>query len=177
MHSILLDVQVKIAARRRSYSEDEQPRLTELFGEPGRWATTLRTLPWLRTTQVVPGFSGETIVELRAPCTYDFEVTAAKYLEALGDGEVPLEFLFGGTTFYAAGNGRLQATLIGWDREAEYRLPVSAWRRTMEHYFPGSAWLRLDRDTYERLAAYRARNTLPSWEQTFDALLPGEGES
>jgi hypothetical protein len=47
----------------------------------------------------------------------------------------------------------------------------------MEHYFPGSAWLRLDRGTYERLAAYRARNTLPSWEQTLDSLLSSEEES
>jgi hypothetical protein len=176
VHSIMLDVQVQIAARRRSYDGEEEPRLAELFGTPERWSTTLRTLPWLRATQVVPRFAGETLVELRVPCTYDFEVTAAKYFQALGDGEVPLEFLFGGTTFYAAHGGALQATMIGWDREADFRLPVSVWRQTMDHYFPGSAWLRLDRDTFARLAAHRARNTLPSWEQTLDSLLPEDGE-
>jgi hypothetical protein len=31
-------------------------------------------------------------------CTYDLEVVAAKYFYALEDGEVPLEFLFSGTT-------------------------------------------------------------------------------
>jgi hypothetical protein len=176
VHSIMLDVQIQIAARRRSYDDGDEPRLAELFGTPERWSTTLRTLPWLRATQVVPGFEGEKLIELRVPCTYDFEVTAAKYLQALGDGDVPLEFLFGGTTFYTAGNGLLQAAMIGWDREADFRLPVSVWRGTMDHYFPGSAWLRLDRDTFERLAAHRARNTLPSWEQTLDSLLPGAGE-
>ena len=45
--------------------------------------------------------------------------------------------------------------MIGWDREAEYRLPVRVWRETMDHYFPGSAWLRLERDTFDRLYAYR----------------------
>ena len=36
------------------------------------------------------------------PCTYDLEVAASRYLDALADGEVPLEFLFSGSVFYAA---------------------------------------------------------------------------
>lgn len=172
VHSIMLDVQIQIAARRRRYGEHEEGQLAELFGEPGRWSTTLRTLPWLRTTQVVPGFADETLLELRAPCSYDFEVTGTKYMQALADGEVPLEFLFGGTTFYAGEGGVLQAALIGWDREADFRLPVEVWRRTVDHYFPGSAWLRLDRETFDRLYAYKARNALTSWDQALDTLLP-----
>ena len=65
--------------------------------------------------------------------------------------------------------------MIGWDREAEYALPVSVWRETMDRYFPGSAWLRLDRDTFDRLYAYRARHALPSWEHALDRLLDAEG--
>jgi hypothetical protein len=176
IRSIMLDVQLQIAARRRPYDDDEERRLLEIFGEPHRWSTTLRTLLWLRTTQIVPGFTGETLLDLHVPCTYDFEVTAAKYLQALGDGEVPLEFLFSGTVFYSGEDGMLQTGMISWDREADYAFPVQVWRETMEHYFPGSAWLRLDRDTFERLAAYRATNVLPSWEQTLDSLLDGKEE-
>jgi len=171
IQSIVLGVQVQIAARRRAYSDAEEQSLLELFGEPDRWATTLRTLLWTRTTQVVPAFTGETLVDLHVPCTYDFEVTAAKYLQALGDGDVPLEFLFSGTVFYEGENGMLQTGMVSWDREADFALPVSVWRQTMDRYFPGSAWLRLDRDTFERLAAYRAANTLPSWQQTLNELL------
>ena len=171
VRSVLLDAQIQIAARRRGYAREEEARLVEIFGDRERWSTTLRTLPWLRTTQVVPAFTGETLAELRVPCTYDFEVTAAKYLQALGGGEVPLEFLFSGTVFYSAEDGRLQTARIGWDREAEFGLPVAAWRRTMDHYFPGSAWLRLSRETFERLYAYRARNALPGWDQTLESLL------
>jgi hypothetical protein len=174
IRSIMLDVQVQIAARRRSYGDAEEQRLIELFGEPDRWSTTLRTLLWTRTTQVVRGFTDETLIELHMPCTYDFEVTAAKYLQALGNGEVPLEFLFSGTIFYSAENGMLQTGMISWDREAEYMLPVQVWRQTMDHYFPNSAWLRLDRDTFERLAAYRAKHVHPSWEKTLGALLDGD---
>jgi hypothetical protein len=171
IRSIMLNVQVQIAARRRSYSDAEEQRLLELFGEPDRWSTTLRTLLWMRTTQVIPGFADETLVELHMPCTYDFEVTAAKYMQALGEGHVPLEFLFSGTVFYTGESDVLQTGMISWDREAEYLLPVDVWRRTMDHYFPSSAWLRLDRDTFDRLAEYRAEHVLPSWEQTLGSLL------
>jgi hypothetical protein len=171
IRSIVLAVQIQIAARRRAYSDNEEQRLLELFGEPHRWATTLRTLLWMRTTQVVQGFTDETLTDLHVPCTYDFEVTAAKYLQALGDGEVPLEFLFSGTVFYATESGMLQTAMISWDREADYAMPVRVWRQTMDRYFPGSAWLRLDRDTFERVSAYRAKNVLPSWEQTLGSLL------
>ena len=174
IRSVVLDVQLQIAARRRSYSPAEQPRLGDLFGESHRWSDTLRTVPWLRTTQVVPGFTGETLVSLQVPCTYDFEVTGAKYLAALEDGEVPLEFLFSGTVFYTAAGGALQTAMIGWDREAEYALPVSVWRETMDLYFPGAAWLRLDRHAFDRLYAYRAKHALPSWEHALDRLLGAE---
>ena len=50
---------------------------------------------------MVAGFAGETEVDLPVACTYDFEVAAAKYLHALGDGEVPLLLLFSGTVFVA----------------------------------------------------------------------------
>jgi hypothetical protein len=176
IRSVVLDVQVQIAARRRSYDAQEEVRLGDLFGPPGGWARTLRTFPWLRTTRVVPAFTGDTVVKLELPCTYDFEVTAAKYLAALEEGEVPLEFLFSGTVFYTGEGGALQTAMIGWDREAEYRLPVSVWRATMERYFPGGAWLRLDRETFDRLYAYRASHSLTSWEQALGRLLTEEAE-
>jgi hypothetical protein len=176
IRSVVLDVQIQIAARRRSYAEGEQDRLAELFGVPERWGTTLRTLPWLNATKVVPGFEDSTLVELQVPCTYDFEVTAAKYVSSLSDGEVPLEFLFSGTAFYNTPDGLLQAARISWDREAEYRLPVSVWRETMDRYFPGSAWLRLSREAFDRLSAYRGRKVLPSWDQVVDDLLDAKAK-
>jgi Family of unknown function (DUF6084) len=177
IRSVVLDVQVQIAARRRSYADAEMGRLVELFGDRRGWSTGLRTVPWLRTTQVVPAFAEETLVELRVPCTYDFEVAGARYLQALEGGEVPLEFLFSGTVFYSAVDGRLQTAHIGWDKEADFRLPVDLWRETMDHYFPGSAWLRLSRETFDRLYEYRARNAILGWDETFDSLLDGEDRS
>jgi hypothetical protein len=104
-------------------------------------------------------------------CTYDFEVVAAKYLHALEEGEVPLEFLFSGTVFYAGEGGWLQTARISWEKEAEFRLPVRLWKETMEHYFPNSAWIRLRKDAFDRLYDYKARRGLPTWEAAVEALL------
>jgi len=172
VRSVMLDVQVQIAARRRGYEGAEHERLAELFGDRSRWGTTLRTLPWTRATAVVKPFAGRTSVELTIPCTYDFEVTASRYLHALEDGEVPLELLFSGTLFYAEQEtGALRIARIGWDREAEIAMPVRVWREALDNHFPGCAWLRLDRRHFDRLAAYKARHALVSWEAALDALL------
>jgi hypothetical protein len=173
VRSILLDVQIQIAARQRPYGEAAQERLLELFGTPERWGTTLRTLPWLRTTAVVPPFEESTVLELPVQCTYDLEVTAARYFSALEEGEIPLELLFSGSVFFAGPNGNLQTVRIAWDSDVEHRLPVAVWREAMERHFPGSAWLRLRKDSYDRLCAYKARHAHESWEVAIDSLLAG----
>jgi hypothetical protein len=174
VRSVLLDVQIRIAATRRAYSHDADDRLFELFGARADWGTTLRSLLWTRTTLVVPQFTDATEVDLLVPCTYDLEVTAAKYFGALRDGEVPLEFLFSGSVFYAGADGRLQTARLSWELEADYRLPVAVWRATMDAHFPDSAWLRLDRETHDRLVAYKSRRALPTWAAVLDELLPAE---
>ena len=171
IRSVLLSVQLQIAARRRRYDESTHDRLFELFGAPADWAANLRTLLWTRTTLVVPAFTGSTRADLDVPCTYDLDVAAARYFDALTDGEVPLEFLFSGTVFYADEGGGLQVVRISWEKEADFRLPVRLWKEMMEHYFPNSAWLRLHRDVFDRLYDYKIRMGSRTWEDTVDALL------
>jgi hypothetical protein len=64
---------------------------------------------------------------------------------------------------------------IPWDTEAEFRMPVELWHGVMDRYFPDSAWLRLRRDTFDRLYAYKARHALASWEDAVDGLLRAGG--
>jgi Family of unknown function (DUF6084) len=175
VRSILLDTQIQIAARRRPYGEAEQAWLVELFGTPDRWATTLRTLLWTRATLVVPPFAESTEVVLPVPCSYDLEANAANYLSGLESGEVPLEFLFSGSVFYAGPDGMLQTARISWDREAEYRLPVPVWRAAMDRHFPGAAWLRLGRPTFDRLRAYKAEHGCRTLEDALERLMGEEG--
>src|SRR5918911_1721398 len=121
IRSVALNTQIRIAAAGRHYETAEQERLLELFGEPSRWKDTLRSLLWTHTVMQVPRFSGSTLVDMPVTCTYDLEVIATKYFYALEEGEVPLEFLFSGTVFYAGEGGRLQVERISWEKEAEFR--------------------------------------------------------
>ena len=177
IRSVLLDVQLQIAARRRAYDVRTHARLFEVFGPPAGWGAALRTLLWTRATLVVPPFTGATTVELAVPCSYDLEVLASKYLDALDGGDVPLELLFSGTVFYAGPGGMLQVGRISWEQEAGFKLPVAVWRETLDRHFRGTAWLRLRKEHFDRLAAFKSRNALPTWEAAVDALLPPDEEA
>ena len=171
IRSVALNTQVRIAARRRHYEAAEQDRLRELFGEPSGWGSTLQSLLWTHNVLQVPRFSGSTVVDMPVTCTYDLEVVASKYFYALERGEVPLEFLFSGTVFYAAEGGLLQTARISWEKEAEYRMPVRLWKEMMDHYFPNSAYVRLRKDAFDELYDYKVRNGLPTWEAAVESLL------
>ena len=171
VRSVALNTQVRIAARGRHYEASEQDRLRELFGEPSGWGGTLRSLLWTHTVLQVPRFSGSTVVDMPVTCTYDLEVVATKYFYALEGGEVPLEFLFSGTVFYAAEGGLLQTARISWEKEAEFRLPVRLWKGMMDHYFPNSVYVRLRKDAFDELYDYKVRNGLPTWEAAVESLL------
>lgn len=170
VRSVALKTQIRILTPKRRYTSDERERLAELFGETQRWGDTLKPMVWTHTTVQVPAFTGSTTVEMPVPCTYDFEVVSAKYFHALERGEIPLEFLFSGTIFYAGHMG-LQVSQIAWEKEAHYRLPASLWHKLMDVYFPNSAWLRLRKDVFDGLYAYKTRQGLATWEDTVERLL------
>ena len=172
IHSVALRCQIQIEATRRRYSPHAQERLLDLFGVPARWSQTLHSMLWTHVSIVVPPFTGHTIVELPVPCTFDFNVAAAKYFAGLEDGEVPLNLLFSGTVFYAAEGGALQVAQIPWDQEVRYRLSVPLWQEMIERYYPNSAWLCLRRDVFERFYQYKRRQGLLTWEQALESLLP-----
>ncbi len=172
IHTVALRCQVMIEATRRRYSAQEQEQLRDLFGEPERWNQTLRAMLWTNTSVIVPSFTGNTVVNLQVPCTFDFNVAATKYFAGLEMGEVPLVLQFSGTIFYASLSGALQVAQISWSKEARYRLPVKVWQDMMETYYPNSAWLRLHKDTFDRLYRYKMRHSIPTWEQAIESILP-----
>jgi hypothetical protein len=130
----------------------------------------------MQCSTLVQGFSGSTEVDLPLPCTFDFDVAAAKYLNALRDGEIPLEFLFSGTVFTKGQTG-FGVEQVPWDLEASYRLPVSAWQRLMDMYFPNAGWIRLDRDVLAALSQYKSARGLTSWEAAVESLLAAAASS
>jgi Family of unknown function (DUF6084) len=174
IHSIALHCQIRIEPQRRRYSKQEEERLQDLFGQPPQWGFTLKPFLWTHADMMVPGFSGSAEIDLHVPCTYDFEVAAAKYLHSLGDGEIPLLFLFNGSVFAKAQTG-LRVSQLAWHKDATYRMPVRVWRALMDMYFPNSGWLRLHRDTLDELLKFKASNALLTWEQVIEVLLEAAG--
>jgi hypothetical protein len=176
IHSVALRCQIQLEVARRQYSAEEQEHLLDLFGKPERWGQTLKTMLWTHASVVAPAFSDTAVVDLPVPCTFDFNVAATKYFHGLGDGDVPLTFLFSGTVFYADGRA-LQVAPIPWDKEARFRLPVKSWHDMMEVYYPNSAWLCLRRDVFERLYQYKVAHGIPTWEQALERVLPALEEA
>ena len=174
VHAMVLKAQIRIEPQRRRYSPEEEGRLLELFGEAPQWGESLRPFLWTHVTTTVAEFTGRTEIDLPVPCTYDFEVAAAKYLHSLGDGEIPLVLLFNGTIF-SYRDGGLVVQPVAWNVEAEHRLPVSVWRATMDTFFPDSGWIRVRRDTIDALSRYKADRALTSWEDAFERLLKEAG--
>lgn len=177
IENVLLQAQIQIDATRRRYNPDEQAGLRDLFGDIGSWSRTLRTMHWIHAPVPVPAFEEHVAVDLAVPCTFDFNVAATKYFHALEEGEVPLTFLFSGTVFYRDEEGSLQATRIPWSKEAQYRLPVTVWRLMMDAYYPNTAWLCLERDAFEKLAAFKRARGIPTWEQALEELLSRDLEA
>jgi hypothetical protein len=151
VHAIALRCQVRIDPLRRGYSDDEAAGVTDLFGPRERWATTQHTFLWQHCAAMVPGFTGTTEVPLPLECTYDFEVTAAKYLHALRDGLVPLQFLFSGTIFMAGQQG-FSVQLV-------------------KQHYPSSGWVRLGHDTVAALNAYKSARGLLGLDDAVTELL------
>ncbi len=171
VHAIALRCQLRIQPQQRPYDAAEQQGLADLFGTPDRYGTTLKSFLWTHATAMVQGFTGEREFDLLVACTYDFDVSATKYLHALAGGDVPLVLLFSGTVFTRGATG-FGVEQLSWSLEAPYRLPVSTWRQLMNRYFPGGGWIRLDREAISALADFRSSRGLTSWEQTVAELLP-----
>ncbi|AKS36654.1 DUF6084 family protein [Mycolicibacterium goodii] len=173
VHAIALRCQVRIDPLRRAYTDSEAAGLLDLFGPRERWSTTQHTFLWQHCTAMVPGFAEATEIDLALNCTFDFEVAASKYLHALQGGTVPLQFLFSGTVFTRGPQG-FAVQQIPWDRDDHVDMPVAVWQLLMERHFPHTGWLRLDRDTLGRLAAYKTRRGLLSFDEAVDTLLQRE---
>jgi hypothetical protein len=177
IHSVALRCQIQLEVTRRQYSAQDQEKLRDLFGETERWGQTLKTMLWTHASVVAPSFQASAAIDLPVPCTFDFNVAATKYFYGLEDGDVPLNFLFSGTIFYADGEGALQVVPIPWDKEARFKLPVKSWRDMMDIYYPNSAWLCLRRDVFERLYQYKVARGIPTWEELLENMLPSFEEA
>jgi len=172
--AIALRCQIRIEPTRRRYSATEEDALEDLFGHRSRWGDTLKPLQLTFVTQMVPGFTGSTEIDLSVPCSYDLEVAAGKYFAGLEGGNIPLLLLFSGTVF-SKGETGFSVAQVPWDKEERCPLPVTTWREMMDMYFPGSGWLRLDSETLDALGRFKASRALLSFDDAVQRLLKEAG--
>lgn len=169
VHAIALRCQIRIEPQRRRYVPAEEEALGDLFGTPDRWGTTLKPFLWTHVSTMVPGFEDSTEFDLPVTCTYDLEVAATKYFDALETGTIPLLLLFSGTVFVRGMTG-FAVEQLSWELEARHALPIEVWRRVIDEHFPASSWLRVHRDTLERLRRIKHQRGLTSWDSLLSAL-------
>ncbi len=170
VYAIALRCQLRIEPQRRRYSPEEAERLNDLFGDPSRWADTLKPMQLATVSTMVSKFTGWIEISLPVPCSYDLEIAAARYFHGLDDGTVPLLMLYSGTVFLASDNG-FTVEPVPWSAESTYRLPVSVWQELVDRYFPNSGWIRCSRETLDALGRYKSRHALPTWDSAVQALL------
>lgn len=168
--SISLRCQIRVEPHRRRYSAEEAERLRDLFGEPERWADSLKPLQFTTVPVLVPGFSGATTVDVPVPCGYDLEIAWTRYFDAVEDGVIPLLMLFSGTVF-GRQDGRPSVQQVPWSKEASFGLPMRVWRDTVDAHFPNRAWLPVHRDTLAAVQRFKSANALPTWDSAVAALL------
>jgi hypothetical protein len=173
IRAMLLAAQIRLVGPRRGEAMAMRARLRAVCGDVPPWLSreAPQTLLWTNAVAAVPFFQRSAAIEFAAGCTYDFEVAAAKYFDALAGGHVPLEFLFSGTVLWADAAGTLDTSVLPYDRSASFELPLAVWRQTMERHYPGTAWLRLQRDVYDRLFAFKWSNAQPRWDDAIATLL------
>jgi hypothetical protein len=175
VEAIALRCQIRLEPTRRRYSAAEAERLNDLFGEPQRWAETLRPMQFTNVAIMVPRFAGSIELDLPVMLSYDLEIGSTRYFAGLDGGEAPLLLLFSGTMF-AMADGRLQAQQVPWSKEASFRLPISIWREAIDAHFPNSAWIKMTRQTLDELQRFKTRRALPTWDATLRALLAEAAE-
>jgi hypothetical protein len=174
VQSALLRCQIHVEASTRAYSDAELDRLRDVLGEARVRGRASGRILWAQTTAVVPGFAGEVVFDVHAPCTFDLAVASSRYFHALDGADVPVAMLFSGTVFHADPDGALRAAPVPWSSEARFSMPTRVWKECVEHHYAGRAALPLSRDVFDRLQRYKARAGLATWEQAIDRLLPPE---
>jgi Family of unknown function (DUF6084) len=170
IYAVALRCQTRIEPLRRLYSDAEAIGLADLFGPRERWANTQRTFLWQHSTAMVPGFTNVTEITLPLECTYDFEVAASKYLHALQEGAIPLQFLFSGTVFMKNDRG-FTVRQVSWECEARYDMPVKVWNQLIQLHYPNAGWVRLGHDTVSALAAYKSERGMLDFDEAVNTLL------
>lgn len=168
--AMVLRAELRIEPQWRTYDQEEQALLGDLFGTPDRWHATLRTFSWADVSLVVPGLREEIETEIAVPCTYDFDQAATRFFDTLHSGAIPIRFLFSGPIF-RSGSAGFSTERIAWSSECVYRMPVTVWHDAMRACYGDDALIRIGLETLEKLRRYRALSGATTWDEVLERLM------
>jgi Family of unknown function (DUF6084) len=171
IYTIALSTRVLVDPAGRGYDEQAREALFDLFGPSDTMVGALQALVWAQASVLTPSFRGEATVDVPIPCTYDLEVSSAKYFASLPDGVAPLDFHFNGTIFYSGEHDRLQIAHVPWACTARFRMPVAVWRKAVAARFADTGWIRLHQETLARLRRRQTERGAPTVDTLVTQLL------
>ncbi len=166
-----LTVMIQIEPIKRTYEPEERERLSELFGEPHRWATSAQRMMWSTESVLVQPFRERTTLEMQLLCNYDLELAATRYFRAVEGADVPLALHFNGSVYYPGDDGGLQIVQLPWDTVADFSFPLAVWDQMIDSYYPHRGWLPVGRETLEALRRRKLERGLPTYDAAVQELL------
>ena len=95
---------------------------------------------------------------------------SAKYFHAVKDEMCRYAFSSAAQYFIRLLTGRCRLSRSAGRKKRDFAFR-KVWHEMMDHYYPNSAWLRLGRDAFERLYAYKRRHGLVTWEEAIESLI------
>ena len=144
IRSVLLDVQLQIAARRRAYDEASHDAAVRALRTGRRVGPTLRTLLWTRTTLVVPAVHRR---HRRRPArAVHVRHRGARHplpRRARATARCRSSSCSAAPSSTPARAGCCRRRGSRGSRRPGSGCPSRVWRETMDRHFPGTAWLRL----------------------------------
>ena len=126
-----------------------------------------KKLYWGSTNVVVGSFSAPSPAscKLRLSCGYDANLSVAKYLETVSEGEIPLELNFDGICFWGGNSQNISR------RTKDTTIPTSTWRSLVLAYYRNARWIMITSETLKTLEEFRDKWQLHTHDEVIKELI------
>jgi len=108
--------------------------------------------------------------KLRLSCGYDANLTVARYLETVGEGEIPIELHFWGTCFWANQAGAVPR------KTTNTSIPTSTWRSLVLAFYRNARWLMITPETLKTLEQLKDEWQLHTYDEVIQELIKSKSE-
>lgn len=108
--------------------------------------------------------------KIRLSCGYDANLTVGKNLEAVGEGEIPIEITFSGTCFWGNQSSHIKPTTKATS------IPTSTWRTLVLSFYRYARWIMITPDTLKILEKFRDEWQLHTFDEVIRELVTIKSE-